>query len=477
MLPAFFMMSIVMGASESQKQEEWPPGIQVVLENTKPLEYDRGGRLPLYLWQAMNPGTTDEARLEDLVRELDRRGVGLIASWNPNQREKTLAEALAVARVQKKLGLHVNVNANACLYSFYDDTPETAHVDKERNPFWDESFKRKLGCPFRLDHRVPVIRERIEYFVKAYENEDLPIDFVFADWEIDGPIEWGKQSHTAAKRCTVCRENVENIEDFAAFQEAYRKVRSRLQKEAYADPITSRYPNALVGNYAAYPHDGYRYWYDYFEAYVEGQPCKVDQRARYRPWYHEFPLTGFTFAMPTVYTWYPTFGWYTFFPTDYRWFYNMLLVGSNAGENTPAEIPIISFVHWHTTAPPDEPDPAVKQFSEEKYQELLWHLLLRGHDTLFLWSPGKEAAKEISLLHPVYAEAQQYGDFLEKGIPISFEVPKKPGPVVSGLRLGDRVLLRVTHFTETAEPLRIQVDSSALRVPAGKEGCFVLSLP
>jgi hypothetical protein len=476
MLPAFFIMSIVVGATEHQKEREWPPHIQTVLENTKPLEYERGNRLPLYLWQAMNPGTTDEVRLEELVRELDRRGVGLIASWNPKQREKTLAEGLAVASVQKRLGLRVNVNANACLYSFYDDTPETAHLDEAGKIFWDESYKRKLGCPFRLDHRIPVIRERIEFFVSAYAKAGLPIDFVFADWEIDGPIEWGKESWEAAKRCKVCREHSTKIENFSVFQETFRKVRSRLQKEAYADPITSRYPEALVGNYAVYPHDGYRYWYDYFEEYVEGQPCRIDQRARYRPWFQEFPLTGYTFAMPTVYTWYPTFGWYDFEPSDYRWFYNMLLVGSNAGEKTSADIPIISFVHWHTTAPPDEPDPAVKQLSEEKYQELLWHLLLRGHDTLFLWSPHKEAAKEISLVHPVYAEAQQYGEFLEKGTPITFEVPREPGPVVSGIRLGERVLVRRTDFTEDRDPVNMNVDGFPVEIPAGKKTCQILKL-
>ena len=226
-----------------------------------------------------------------------------------------------------------------------------------------------------------------------------------------------------------------------------------------------------------YPHDGFRYWYDYFEEYIEGQPCRRDQGARYRVWFHEFPLTGYTFAMPTVYTWYPTFHWYDFEPADYRWFYNMLLVGTNAGRNTPREIPIISFVHWHTTSPPEHSDPAVTQFSEEKYRELLWHLLLRGHDTFFLWCPAEEAAKEISLLHPVYAEAQEFGKFLEQGTPISFDVPREPGPVVSGLRLGDRVLIRRTDFTDTREPVRLKVGTTVIEAPAGEAGCRVIALP
>jgi hypothetical protein len=150
--------------------------------------------------------------------------------------------------------------------------------------------------------------------------------------------------------------------------------------------------------------------------------------------------------MPVVYTWYRTFGWYDFSDTDYGWFYNMLLTGSNAGEATSPSTPIISFVHWTTTAPPKDPDPNVVQFSREKYQELLWHLLLRGHDTFFLWCTADELATEIELVHQVYAESMDYSEFLLRGQPISFAVPKSEGPVISGLRLGNRVLVRRSDF-------------------------------
>jgi hypothetical protein len=231
-----------------------------------------------------------------------------------------------------------------------------------------------------------------------------------------------------------------------------------------------------VGNYAVYPHDGWRYWYDYFEYYVEGQPFKADQGAKYRQWHNDFPGTGFTFAMPVIYTWYPTFQWYDFGNPDYRWFYNMLLEGSSVGKSTPANIPIITFVHWHTTSPPEKPDPAVKQFSGEKYQELLWHLLLRGTDTFFLWCPEKEDAREIELLHPVWAAAQEYGEFLEKGTPVSYEVPQRPGPVVSGLRLGNRVLVRRTDFDGDTAPVDIMVGGKKLSVKPMPGKCQILTV-
>ena len=255
-----------------------------------------------------------------------------------------------------------------------------------------------------------------------------------------------------------------------------REIRSDLQRDCYANTVLEAYPDVLVGNYAYYPNDGYRYWLDYFERTVEGQPALKDQRARYRHWYNEFPQTGYTYANPVLYTWYSSYITYDYKDSDWRWMYNLLLVASNAGRHAPAELPVISFVHWHTTAPPPNPDPSVKQFSEEKYQEFLWHALLRGHDSFFLWCPSNESQKEVSLLHPVWAAAQEYGEFLEKGTPVHFAVPKEPGPIVSGLRLGNRVLVRRTDFTSDEAPVKLAVGRSSVLVPRNPGKCAILPL-
>lgn len=480
LLQSFLVLSL--GAAEQDATKPaWSARMQTVLDATKPLEFDRGSRLPLYLWPAINSGKLDDQSAELLVRELDRRGIGLISTWSPRRREEMLESSLSIARVQTRLGLRVNVNANACTYHFFNGDERTAHVSAAGEPFWDDSFNvrsrnHKMGCPFALDFRKDPMREQVEYFARAYEDAGLKIGFVFADWEIDGPIEFNR-AHDASKKCVRCRKHITKIDDFSEFQKALRTIRSQLQRYAYAEPITSRFPDALVGNYAVYPHNGYRYWYDYFEYYVEGQSCLVDQRAKYRVWYDDFPGTGYTFAMPVVYTWYPTYNWYDFEDSDYRWFYNMLLVASNAGEHTPADTPIISFVHWHTTAPPENPDPDVKQFSETAYQELLWHMLLRGTDTFFLWCPVKEDAVECRLVHEVYAAAQQYGEFLEKGMPISFEVPKKPGLVISGLHMGKQVLVRRTDFGDNDAPVKIVWGDEVLTVKPTPGKCQILRLP
>jgi hypothetical protein len=472
----FVSASFVYSADTPGDKPAWSAQVQMVLDTTKPLEHGRGNRLPLYLWPAMDPGPLDDTAAETLVHELDRRGIGLVSSWSPKNGEKSLSQGLIIARAQKKLGLLVNINATNCLSSFFNGDILTAHRDSAGNTFWDTSFENvKVGCPFTLDFRRPPIRQQVEYFAQAYKNAGIDVGFVFADWEIDGPLEYNR-AWESAKKCQICCEHIKKIDQFPAFQKAIRTLRSELQRDVYAKPILSLFPHALVGNYAVNPHDGYRYWYDYFEYYVDGQPCKIDQNARYRKWYPEFPLTGYTYAMPVVYTWYPIWSWYDFEDSDYRWFYALLLEASSVGKSTPAKTPIITFVHWHTTSPPEKPDPAVKQLSAERYRELLWHMLLRGTDTFFLWCPRNESQEETKLLHEVYAAAQQYGDFLEKGTPISFDVPKKPGTVVSGLRLGNKVLVRRTDFTKDDAPVVIKVGGKKITVPAGEGKCQIVEV-
>ncbi len=469
-------LATLVPAQAQQTAPKWSPRVQTVLDTAKPLVHSRGNRLPLYLWPAMDPGVADDATAEYLVRELDKRGIGLACSWSPEAKDQTLARGLAVARAQKKLGLMVNCHATSCTYSYFNGDEKTAHVDARGEAFFDSSFGgQKMGCPFALDFRKETMRERVEMFVREYQNAGIPIDFLFADWEIDGPIEFNR-AWEASKKCVRCLERIPDIDNFASFQKALREIRNDLQRNMLTEPVLSRFPDALVGNYAVYPHDGWRYWYDYFEYYVDGQPYQPDQRAKYRKWYDDFPGAGFTFAMPVVYTWYPTYQWYDFDDPDYRWFYNMLLVASNAGKSTPADVPVISFVHWHTTSPPKDPDPSVRQFSEEKYQELLWHMLLRGTDTFFLWCVKEEDAKEVSLLQPVWAAAQEYGEFLEKGTPVTFEVPRRPGPVVSGLRLGNRVLVRRTDFGDAPGPVNLTIDGKTLSVKPFKGKCRILTL-
>ena len=477
-LSILLLASSLPAHAQGAKRMTLPEKIQAVLDATQPLDHPRGDRLPI---RAMGleglPAETD-AEIKQILTALESRGIALSARWTPGDVEKALEPAMRLSRLQRELGLEIGVNANACIHRFCNGDESTAHIDADGNPFFDDTFggRKDMGCPFALKHRYPAIKEQLEAYLRPYKEAGLQVDFIYLDWEIDGPIEWnGGWAHS--KRCTRCRENVPDIDDFTSFQTALRTLRAEMQREVFSETVKAYFPDALMGNYAVYPHNGERYWYDYFEEFVEGAPHRVDGRAKYRKWFPEFEPSGFTFAMPVVYTWYPTFAWYDFEDPDYRWFYNMLLVATNACEHTPASVPVISWLHWHTTAPAEEPDPAVKQMSENAYRELIWHMLLRGTDGLMNWCMAEETGKELALIQQVYAASLEYRRFLDGGEPVSFTVPAEPAPVVSGLLLGDELLVRRTDFGDGVVDVTLQLPGGGMiSVPPGPGRCQVIRL-
>ena len=170
----------------------WPEPFRIVFENTQPLKHPRATRLPLFLWPAMNPGRLTEEQALTLVKRMDERGVGLVCRWDHARFQDSLADALPVARAQQKLGLPVAIDATSLLYAFFNGDKSTAHIDDKGEAFWDTSFavKADMGCPFALDGRKAEIRGRVDRFAEAYREAGLTPGFVWADWEVDGPIEW-----------------------------------------------------------------------------------------------------------------------------------------------------------------------------------------------------------------------------------------------------------------------------------------------
>ena len=80
-VPALSLLTLMAPLSAAEQKKgapAWSSRVQTVLDVTKPLEFERGRRLPLYLWPAMNPGDLDQATAEHLVRELDRPGQLLV---------------------------------------------------------------------------------------------------------------------------------------------------------------------------------------------------------------------------------------------------------------------------------------------------------------------------------------------------------------------------------------------------------------
>ena len=115
--------------------------------------------------------------------------------------------------------------------------------------------------------------------------------------------------------------------------------------------------------------------------------------------------------------------------------------------------------------------------SENAYSELLWHMFLRGHDGLAMWCTDPETLKETQLVQTVYAQALEHAEFLDKGVPMLFDIPAEPGTVVSALRLGKRLLVRRTDFRPNPAPVQVNIEGVSLAVPAKPGTCQILHLP
>ena len=456
---------------------------EVVLAETKPLSHPQGNHPPLFLWTPNFPTGADDAALEQALKDLQARGIALYHRWGGTP-EKTLQTYKRIGLLQKRLGMPIAVDGTGIANGFYNGDAALSHIDKDGKPFRDSSFFWSPGCPFTVQSRYEERRKLTESFAQAYKDAGLTVDYWAGDWEFDGPNEW-KDGWKAAKQCTRCREKIANIDtDFLAFQKAVRAVRGEMQHEGWVKPLQQVFPAIRVGNYGMNPHDGYRYWWDFYEEngpgnpfVVDGVPYKKEQKALYRPWAKEFDTAGYTVAMPVVYTWFTIYNSYDFANTDFRWFRNMLLEVSSVASNTPAGVPIVPFVHWNTTNPPKELPAGFKPMSEAAYKELLWHALLRGVDTFAMWSPDAETGSEVKPVHEVYAAALEYADFLEKGTPVTFAVPEQPGTVVSAIKLGKKVLVRRTDFGDSTEPVELMVDGKPLRVARQDGRCAILDAP
>lgn len=469
---------------EKKKRMTMGEKLDFILQNTQPLKFERGDRLPLFFWHTSGSANDeDEQEIEKALKALNERGLPMVPSWRnvpqPDQRAKTMARCVRIAKVQNRLGLPAYAFAGNTGDGFYAKE-STWHVDQDGNHFPDTTHEKnmKLGCPF-VTEGWPAVAEQVQEWAKYYKDNGAQLAGVWYDWEFQGPSEWNG-AWEMCKKCVRCRKELgeEGLKDFSAFQKRIREIRSAMQK-VFVDAIHEHFPKATVANYGCYPMGEYRYWWDYYEKMVEGAPAKQDQRAVFRKWYSdEFRLSGLSIGMPVVYGWGHIYGDFDYTDTDYRWFYNMLLVASDCLQHRPEGTPIVSWVNRFVKLE-STPKDAVP-LSEEKYRELIWHIFLRGADSVYIWCGEDDILREIVPVHTVYSAALEYKEFLSKGKAILFDVPSKEGPVLSAIRLENKLLVRRTDFGKppsTADAL-IEVDGKKIPVPASASGkTVVMDIP
>jgi hypothetical protein len=126
--------------------------------------------------------------------------------------------------------------------------------------------------------------------------------------------------------------------------------------------------------------------------------------------------------------------------------------------------------------------------SQDAYRELLRHVWLRGADGLYLFNLGyptkpQTVTAEFSFqsvedARSTWDELLEYREFLDKGVPMTFAVPKDVSAeaVWSGRRLGDgRCLIRAVSLGDADARVRVDLPTgSSVELAAPRAGATYL---
>jgi hypothetical protein len=404
---------------------DWLETVTTVLD---PLRHERGGRWPLVLWDGVGYEPLDADRIDALMER------GVVQHLRLRRTDGAAARALADA------GAPVILMEGAGGAWPYDTVGGDVEwrlqfpPDVVVPPEW-----RRLGDPTRLDgwrKAGALTRERLE----RYARLDIDIDAVWLDYEgalLHDDYQAVRASSSSARLPLRILENERRYRD-------YRRTHWLHGLSKYlAAPVRRAYPNASVTNWVVMVSSA-------------GYPV-----LSWTDWPHpSTPPLFFTHSNPIAY------GIDTYFltawPAGHRInrenvdrFYTHLLLRqvSMDGLNRARYRSDMGAVVWVARWVPDNSSEPVPMMSRAAYREALRHIWLRGVDAMQVFNPLREgyeryAVEEVKDVHSVYDEMLAYREFLERGEVMTFYVPdNRDAPIMwSGLRLGDRALVRVTNL-------------------------------
>ncbi|MBF0424965.1 MAG: hypothetical protein HQL66_03985 [Magnetococcales bacterium] len=421
-------------ASGSSAGARW---IQVIEEHVPPLKHDRGGRLPMVLWES---GGHDPLP-ESVVRMLLARGLARTVRLSATD----IPAALALQRAGSPV-----------------------IVLDARGGVWPYKAKGNNTEPFSPGDLAPWARaaDGFRATLRAFREAGVEVDGFWLDFEGQPSM----ASFDAVSQSPAHRELLPAgaLASREAFMDFRRQFWAQLMSSYVAAPIREFYPRASITNWV----------------------ITLSSRERpVRDWYdHPHPPLGptlFTATTPVAYAIDTAFlaSWRPETPRDQehvdRFFMNVLLRQvSDNGWNLQRQAPYLRVIPWIGRWVPDHPKQEVPIMSREAYREGLRHLWLRGVDAMQVFNPvhagrWEMAIAEVTDATSVYDEMLAHRKFLEKGEVLNFSYPEPEAPSLlwSGLRLGDRAVVRLYDQSGAAGRHTLELwphDKVTLETPRGE---------
>lgn len=425
----------------------------LAVRGLQPLEHERGDRWPLVLWEGVG---YDSLPPESIEAMLER---GVVQHLRLSEPDIEAARALANAGAPVIL---MEGKAGAWPYDAGQDDaswrlqfPAGADVPEQ----W-----RRLPDPTRLDgwrRAGELTRSRLQ----VYDSEGITVDGVWLDYEgalLNDDYHALRASHAAANLPAAILDN----------EHLYRKYRRihwlhRLSRYLAA-PIRRVYPEASVTNW------------------VVMMSSSLHPVAGWTDWEHPpSPPLFFTHTNPIAYgiDTYFRFAW----PRDHeinrenvdRFYMHLLLRQVSVDAiNRRKHRPDLEALAWVARWVPDRADQRTPIMSRAAYREALRHIWLRGVDGMQVFNPARDgyeryALHEVQDVQQVYDEMLAYREFLERGEVMNLDVPgnRDATLVWSGLRLGERAVVRVSNLGADQEVLYVCLDDdSCMNLPIPRGG-------
>jgi hypothetical protein len=313
---------------------------------------------------------------------------------------------------------------------------------------WAHRFERGYEMPGPWIGACPMMRggwaalgDEVRRTLGAYRDARVRVDAVWADWESD-PLFW-PHLFEQQRHCLRCRAQLDPA--VLADRRVWGDFSWRLYLDLFgaylAAPALEIFPELSVTNWMAV-HS------------TEQRPV--------RTWGdHVLPPSApplFTATNPVAYgnTEFFAKAWDESWPLERLWvdrFYTHLMLRQLSADeaNRRERAPGLESIVWVARWVPDDRDPEIPVMSREAYRESLRHLWLRGADAMAVFNHVQPGYEEMAVLEvvdaaEVYGEMLAFREFLDAGEVLHTEIPERQhdGVLWSGLRLGDRALVRAT---------------------------------
>jgi len=395
-----------------------------------PLKHDLGGRWPMIMWE----GVSFEPQPAEVYQALLARGL--------TQHIRLDAKMIETAKCLQAAGSPVIMMQGAGGPFGYDQGPDWQHrFDAGYEPWKPDSWWPSGRACWAIFEGWQINADRLRDTLRQFKAAGVTVDAVWMDWEGEPSSSGSEGAWQNARHCSRCRQTLPPavLADYPLWPGYCKRLSLELHGCYLVAPVREIFPACSVTNWMAVistPERPVLGWRD--TVVPPCMPCM------------------FTATNPVAY------GNDVFFKVAWKQSYkldrehvdqfymHLLLREISANQaNAARYAPQVKAVPWVARFCPDAADPTIPMISRGRYRESLRHIWLRGCDAMQIFQPARPGYMDIVIGEvqdavAVYDEMLAYREFLDKGEVLNTDTPavQGDGVVWSGLRLGDRAIVR-----------------------------------